>query len=116
MGRLQVGVIRYSSIATQIVRAIGADPAPECRIGQARITLTFRRHGATRWSEERQTQYALRVAAIARAVMAQDPRATVRQRATRAIVVVYEDSTLVRECAVVARWECVVPSHVRATE
>jgi hypothetical protein len=43
-------------------------------------------------------------------VLANDKRRAVRRRADRAIVVVYEDMTLVRGCEVVGRWECVVPS------
>jgi hypothetical protein len=110
MSRLQVGVARYGSVAQAIGRALGVEAAPQCQIGQGRITLTFRRLGASRWSEHQQIEHALRVAATARAVLADDPRRAVRERATRAIVVVYEDATLVRGCAVVARWECVVPA------
>lgn len=110
MSRLQVGVVRYASVAAAIGRALGVEPAPDCRIGQGRITLTFRRLGASRWPENRQVEHALRAAAIARSTLAEDPRRAVRERATRAIAVVYEDATLVRGCAVVARWECVVPA------
>ena len=110
MNGLRVGVVRYASVGTAIGRALGAEPAPDCRIGQGRITLTFRRLGATRWPESRQVEHALRVAAVARAVLADDSRRAVRQRASRAIVVVYEDASLARGCAVVARWECVVPA------
>ncbi|PYP66526.1 MAG: hypothetical protein DMD26_07500 [Gemmatimonadetes bacterium] len=110
MSRLQVGVVRYASLARAIAQALGIEPAPDCRIGQGRITITFRRVGASRWPEARQIDQALRVAAIARTVIAADPRRAVRQRATRAIVVVYEDATLVRGCAVTSRWECVIPA------
>ncbi|HET7186602.1 MAG TPA: hypothetical protein VFI52_00545 [Gemmatimonadaceae bacterium] len=110
MSRLKVGVVRYSSIATSIAHALGIEPAPDCRIGHGRITLTFRRIGASRWPEEQQVEHALRAAEVARAVLASDSRRAVRERTTRAIVVVYEDATLVRGCAVVARWECVVPA------
>jgi hypothetical protein len=34
----------------------------------------------------------------------------VRERAARAIVVVYEDVAVVQGCVVTARWECVVPA------
>lgn len=78
--------------------------------GYARVTLTFRRLGASRWSENQRIEHALRAAATARAVLADDSRRVVCERATRAIVVVYEDATLARGCAVVARWECVVPA------
>lgn len=110
MRRIQAGVIRYASVAEAIVRALGIEPVPECRVGQGRITLTFRRLGASRWPESRQIEHALHVAATARRVLEGDSRASVRQRASRAIEVVYEDATLVRGCAVTARWECVVPA------
>jgi hypothetical protein len=110
MSRLQFGIIRYAAVAAAVEQALGGEPAPSCQIGGGRITLTFRRAGASRWSEAQQIEHALRVAAIARAVLADDSRRAVRERATRAIEVVYEDATLVRGCAVVARWECVVPA------
>lgn len=110
MSRLQVGVVRYASVARAIQRALGVEPAPYCQIGQGRITLTFRRIGASRWSENQQIEHALRAAATARSVLAGDPRRTVRERANRAIVIVYEDAALVRGCSVMARWECVVPA------
>ena len=52
------------------------------------------------------------VQTIRRELLAADPRRSVRQRATRAIEVVYEDASLVRGCAVAGRWECVVPAKV----
>jgi hypothetical protein len=61
MSHLQVGVVRYASVATEIARALGE--SADCRVGQARVTLTL-----------------------------------------------YEDASLVRGCAVVARWQCVVPA------
>jgi hypothetical protein len=112
MSRLQVGVVRFASVATAIGRALGVKPAPYCQIGHGRITVTFRRLGASRWSENRQVEHALRAAATTRAVLAGDSRRSVRERATRAIVIVYEDATLIRGCAVLARWECVVPAPV----
>lgn len=110
MSALQIGVIRYASVADAIGRAIGIGPAPDCRIGQGRLTITFRRLGATRWPETRQLDHALQVASIARRVLAADRRAAVRRRARRAIVIVYEDAALAHGCAVTARWECVVPA------
>lgn len=110
MRKLKAGVVRYASIATEIASALGIEPAPDCRIGQGRITITFRRLGASHWSEPEQIEHALRVAAVARTVLANDSRRAVRDRVTRAIVVVYEDAALVRGCDVVARWECVVPA------
>ena len=109
MSRLHLGVSRYASVAAAIARALGVEPALDCQVGHGRLTLTFRRLGASRWPEARQTEYALGVAATTRAVRAADPRRAVRERAQRAVVVVYEDAALVRGCAVVARWECVVP-------
>lgn len=110
MSRIQIGVIRYASVAKAIGQALGTELAPDCQIGRGRITLTFRRLGASRWSQEQQIDYALRAAATARKVLADDSRRAVRERATRAIVVVLEDSTVVRGCATMARWECVVPA------
>ena len=83
--------------------------APYVRIGHGRITITFRSLGASRWPENQQVELALRAAARARAVLAQGTQRALRRRTARAIVVVYEDSSLVRGCAVVGRWECVVP-------
>jgi hypothetical protein len=113
MSRLRIGIVRNASVGTAIGQALGVEPAPYCEIGQRRITLTFRRLGASRWSENQQIEYALRAAATARTVLEEHPRRAVRQRAARAIVVVYEDASLVRGCAVVARWECVVPYSPR---
>ena len=107
---LRVGIVRYASLATAIERALGAERPPECRIGQGRVMITFKRIGATRWPESRQMDFALRAASIAREILAEDKRRPVRERATRAIEIVYEDATVLRGCAVVARWECVVPA------
>lgn len=109
MSGLKVGIIRYASVGAAIGRALGSEPAPNFRIDAGRITLTFRGLGASRWAEAQQIEHALRTVAVARRVLADDWRRSMRGRATRAIVVVYEDSTLVRGCAVVSRWECVVP-------
>jgi hypothetical protein len=110
MSRLQVGVVRYAAVASAIGRSLGVEPEPDCRIGHGRITLTFRRLGASHWSEERQIVFALRAAASARAILRNDRRRAALQRADRAIVIVFEDASLVRGCAVNARWECVVPA------
>jgi len=109
MKRLRVGVTRFASVANAIADALGIEPQPDCRIGHGRIMLTFRRLGASRWPEKQQIEFALRAAGIAREVLAADSRRTVRGRASRAIVVVYEDATLLSGCSVIARWECVVP-------
>lgn len=108
-GRLNFGIIRYASVADAISDALGIARPPEIEIGHGRTTLTFRSQGASRWPEEQQMEAALRAAAIAREVMARDSRRAVRQRASRAIVIVYEDTSLQRGCEVVSRWECVVP-------
>ena len=110
MPRLKVGIVRYLSVAKAISEALGIEPSPDVAIGQARITLTFRRLGASRWSESEQTELALKAAAVARNILSSGSRRLVRRRAARAIVVVYEDAKLVRGCAVVSRWECVVPA------
>lgn len=110
MSRLKLGVVRYATVADAIGRAVGVESAPDCRIGHGRITLTFRRLGGTRWPEARRVEYALEVAAAARAALAADARRAVRERVAKAVVVAFEDATLVRGCAVTARWECVVPA------
>ena len=109
MRSLKLGIVRYASVAHAIGQALGIAPAPDVRIGQGRITLLFRQLGASRWPQAQQIEHALRVAAVARRVLAADSRRSIRQRATRAIVVVYEDVTLDHGCAVSARWDCVVP-------
>jgi hypothetical protein len=111
MSRLQLGIVRYASVAGAIAQMLGIEPVPECRIGQGRITVTFRSLGASRWPEADQIEHALRVADVTRAVLAKDRRRAVNRRATdRAIVVVYEDATLVRGCSVIMQWKCVVPA------
>jgi len=110
MSRLKAGVVRYASVATEIASALGFEPAPECRIGHGRVTITFRHLGASRWSESEQIEHALHVAAVVRTVLANDSRRSVRDRVARAVVVVYQDAALVRGCDVSARWECVVPA------
>jgi hypothetical protein len=109
MSRLQIGIVRYLSVAKTIGNALGIDPPPYVRIGHGRITITFRSLGASRWPENQQVELALRAAETARAVLAKGSQRAVRRRTARAIVVVYEDSSVVRGCVVVARWECVVP-------
>jgi hypothetical protein len=102
-------VHRFPSVGTPIGRALGVEP-PECRVQNGRTTLTFRRLGATRWSEAQQMEFARRAVAVARSVLADDDRGQLRRGARRAIVIVLEDATVVQDCAVVARWECTVPS------
>lgn len=108
MARLQIGVVRYGSTVAAIERAVGGEPLPRCQIGHGRIRLTFRGRGASHWPERQQLEYAFQVAALARGVLSADSRRSVRERVTRAIVVVYEDSAVRPGCTVKARWECVV--------
>jgi hypothetical protein len=111
MGRLQIGVVRYASVGAAIARTLGIQPAPDCRIGGGRVTIVFRRLEAWRWSETERITHALHAATVARSVLASDSRGAVRKRAGRAIVIVYEDASLARGCAVKTRWECVVPAE-----
>jgi hypothetical protein len=53
----------------------------------------------------------LRVAAVARTVLAGDDRRQLRRGATRAIVVAFKDAAVVQGCEVTARWECTVPAQ-----
>lgn len=110
VSRLRIGIVRYAAVAEAIAGELAVDAVPDCRIGQGRVYITFRSIGASRWPEERQVEHALKAAAIARAVFSADRRTVVRRRLRRAIVVVYEDATLVRGCSVTARWECVIPA------
>ncbi len=107
---VQFGIVRFASVANAIVRELRLDRPPACRIGHGRIVLTFRGIGASRWPESQQIAHAHRVAAIAREVLAMDSRSTIRRRAARAIVIVYEDATAMLGSAVSSRWECVVPA------
>ena len=52
-----------------------------------------------------------RAVAVTRAVLADDDRRQLRKSAAKAIVVAYEDSSLVDGCAVTERWECTVPGQ-----
>ena len=107
----QFEVHRFPTVAEPIGRTLGIASPPDCRIQHGRTTLTFRRLGGTQWTEPQQMEFALRSASIARGVLAADRRGQIRRSARRAIVVVYEDATVVQGCAVVARWECVVPGQ-----
>ena len=66
--------------------------------------------GATRWEPAAQVERALEMAAVARELLAADPRARVRAYARNAVVIRFEDAGLARGCAVRAEWECVVPA------
>jgi hypothetical protein len=104
-------VFTFRSVGEAVARALDVEPAPECRVVHGRVTLTFRRLGAARWPEPQQMELALRAVAAARVVLAGDSRWQLRRGATKAVVVVFEDSTVVQGCAVTARWESAVPSQ-----
>lgn len=110
MSKWRFEVIRFPSAAREIALVLGVEPAPECKIEHGRITLTFRRLSATRWTEQEQVGWAMRAAEAGRRVCASDDRRQLRRAAMRAIGVVFEDASIVEGCAVVARWECVVPT------
>ena len=110
MSRLQVGVVRYASAADAVKRELGFEIAPEVHIGRGRVYVTFRNLGASRWPLESQAEHAFQVAAVTRSVFARDDRWRVRSRSRRAIVVVYEDTSLVRGCETTSRWECIIPA------
>jgi hypothetical protein len=103
-------VIRFPSAGREIALTLRVEPPPECRIEHGRITLTFRRLAASRWPEPQQIEFALRAANVARDVCASDDRRQLRRAAKWATVVVLEDASIASGCAVVTRWECVVPA------
>ena len=109
MKRPRIG-FRYRDEANAIARELGVHPLPVCRIGRGRITIKFRQVGASSWSEAQRIEQAFQAAAVARSLLAADPRRALRRRATRAVVVIYEDATLANGCDIDARWECVVPA------
>ena len=102
-------IFTFRSVGEAIARALHVESVPECRVVHGRVTLSFRRLGAARWPEAQQIELALRVVEAARVVLAGDTRWQLRRGATRAIVVIYEDSSVVQGCAATARWECAVP-------
>jgi hypothetical protein len=102
-------IFTFRSVGEAVARALNVESVPECRVVHGRVTLTFRRLGAARWPEAQQIELALRVVEAARVVLAGDTRWQLRRGATRAIVVIYEDSSVVQGCAATARWECAVP-------
>ena len=110
MSRLRIGVVRYTSVGNRIAAALGVQPAPEVTLG-ARIKIVFRSIGASRWTEDRQVDFALQTTEIARRAIDTDSRRAIRKRArTSAVVVIFEDATLRLGCSLVSRWECVVPA------
>lgn len=111
MSPLPFEVFSFRSVGDAIARALRVDPPPECRIVNGRTVITFRRLGAARWPEEEQVGFALRAAAVARAVLADDRRRQLKRGATRAIVIAFKDAGVVQGCEVTARWECTVPGQ-----
>jgi hypothetical protein len=104
-------VFRFRSAARTIAQVLGVDPAPDCVVKNGRTTLTFRRLGGSRWTEEEQMAFALRAADAARRVFLDDDRRQLRGAAGRAMEVAFEDASVVQGCAVSARWECTVPGQ-----
>jgi hypothetical protein len=104
-------VFSFRSVGDAIARALHVDPSPDCRIVNGRTVITFRRLGAARWPEPQQMEFALRAAAVARAVLADDSRRQLKRGATRAIVIAFKDAAVLQGCEVTARWECTVPGR-----
>jgi hypothetical protein len=108
---LHFEVLSFRSVGDAIARALRVDPAPDCHIFHGRTVITFRRLGVACWPEAQQMEFALRTAAVTRAVLADDQRRQLRKGATRAITIAYKDSAVVEGCEVTARWECTVPAQ-----
>ena len=100
---------RSAEFAKELALALGLSNIPVCRIGRGRVTVTFRQQGASRWTEEQKIDYAAQVADAARDVLESSSKRTIRRRAKRAVVVVYEDAMLVHGYDSTARWEIVIP-------
>lgn len=111
MNPLDFEVFNFRSVGDAIARAMRVDPSPDCRVVNGRTVITFRRLGAARWPETQQMEFALRAAAVARAVLADDQRRKLRKGATRAIVIAFKDAAVVQGCEVTMRWECTVPGQ-----
>jgi hypothetical protein len=111
MSRSLFEVFTFRSIGDAIAHALQLPVSPECRVVNGRVTLTFRRLGAARWPEMQQMELVHRAVGVARGVLADDSRRQLRRGAARAIVVVFEDASLVQGCAVTARWECALPAQ-----
>ena len=109
MSPLPFEVFSFRSVGDAVARDMHVDESPDCRIVNGRTVITFRRLGAAGWPEAQQLEFALRAAAVARAVLAEHPRAQLRRGATRAIVIVLKDAIVLHGCEVTRRWECIVP-------
>ena len=104
-------VFSFRSVGDAVARGLHVDESPDCRLANGRTVITFRRLGAVGWSEAQQMEFALRAAAVARAVLAQHPRAQLRRHAKRAIVIAFKDAIVLQGCEVTRRWECIVPMN-----
>ncbi|MFL5619135.1 MAG: hypothetical protein ACJ79A_12190 [Gemmatimonadaceae bacterium] len=111
MSPLPFEVFSFRSVGDAVARALRVDQSPDCRIVNGRTVITFRRLGAARWPEAQQMEFAQRAAAVARAVLTDDPRRQLKRGATRAIVIAFKDAAVVQGCEVTARWECIVPGQ-----
>lgn len=110
MSRLRAGVVRFASVADAIEARLGIAARPRVTIGHGRILIAVRNIGATRWELATQMTRAHEMAAVARAVLAEDARASVRRRTVNAVVVRFEDIAAAQGCDVRATWECVIPT------
>jgi len=101
---------RFKQAAEAIAEELGVQPKPDVRIGRGRITVKFRQLGASGWSEQRRIDHAFQVATVVRELLEIGTQRSLRRRASRAVVVSYEDATLASGCDIDARWVCVVPA------
>ena len=107
---------RFRATAKAIAGELGVDPPPDVRIGRGRITVKFKQLGASGWSETRGIDHAFQVAAVIRELLSATTRRSLRRRASRAVVVTYEDASLAHGCDIDSRWVCVVPASADARQ
>ena len=110
MARFRLRATRYPEVLEAIERRLASDGSLTCSLGAGRVHLVLRGAWATRWEADAQLARALEMAAVARAMLAADPRAPVRVHARHAVVVRYEDVAVVAGYEVRAGWECVIPT------
>ena len=108
---VRLTLTRYPDVLERIERQLAPGGHLTCRLGAGRVYLTLRGVGATRWDYAEQMRRALEMAALARAILAGDPREPVRVHSHHAITVKYEDVGVAEGCEVRATWECVVPTQ-----
>lgn len=99
----------HRKAARELADQFGTSPPPECRIGRGRITLKFRQTGAATWPETERMNHAFGVASRVRELLALSQRRALRRRASRAVVVIYQDFIIANGCDIDIRWACVVP-------